>query len=674
MYLFGLTIFLSAFLLFQVQPIISKAILPWFGGAAGVWNTCMLFFQAALLGGYTYAHWLQGQPANRQRQIHLALLGLSLLSLPVFPSVAWKPAGNEEPIWRILGLLASTVGLPYFLLSTTSPLLQAWYVRHRKAAIPWRLFALSNAASLAALLTYPVLVEPALSVPRQAWVWSAAYAGFLILAGLVVWKFAAVDPSRESADEVSAPTLSLRALWVLLAACASVLLLGVTTHMTQDVAAIPFLWIIPLTVYLLTFILCFETSKAYSRGVFLPALAVALYYFAKLIDREEWSVTVGQNIAISAAVLFVCCMVCHGELAALKPAPRFLTGYFVAVSFGGALGGLFVGLIAPLLFNAYYELNIGLWLCAALAAVVVARAGLNTTLQKLTLLAMLIAVGAYAAWMVKIKNEEIGEVELAVRNFYGHLHISVWGSAGESGAARQLVHGRINHGQQLLDPSRRMIPSSYFCRQSGAGRASLARTAGVPRKVGILGLGCGALLGYGQKDDHYRLYEINPDVFEIARKNFTFVTETPAKVTGVLGDGRLSLEREEPQNFDLLFMDAFSGDSIPVHLLTREAFDLYARHMKPDAILVVNITNNYLDLRPVVAAAAQRLGRLAVEIEDTPDVTDEECYPSLYALIISPERYAATPDFRVNSKLLEPRPGFREWTDAFSNLFAIVRR
>ncbi|HEU0121074.1 MAG TPA: fused MFS/spermidine synthase [Bryobacteraceae bacterium] len=675
MLLFGFTIFVSAFLLFQVQPVISKAILPWFGGAAGVWNTCMLFFQAALLGGYTYAHWLQAQPAKRQRQVHLGLLALSLLSLPILPSAAWKPSGNEEPIWRILGLLATTIGLPYFLLSTSSPLLQAWYVRAVKEGVPWRLFALSNGASLMALLTYPVLVEPALSVPQQAWVWSGVYLLFLGLAATAAWRYAA-DPAA-SDDAVStgeAPSFGLRALWVTLAACASILLLGVTTHMTQDVAAIPFLWVIPLAVYLLTFILCFETSKAYHRAVFLPALAVALYKFGNLLDGGSSSLTVAENVALSSAVLFICCMVCHGELAALKPAPRFLTGYYVALSLGGALGGLFVGLLSPLLFNAYYELNIGLWLCAALAAIVTARDGMATAPRKALLLGMLAAVGAYGAWMVKIKKEELGGVQLAVRNFYGHLHVTEYGQAGEAGAARQLVHGQINHGQQLLDPARRMIPSSYFCRTSGAGRASLARKEGVPQKVGILGLGCGALVGYARKEDDYRLYEINPQVFTIARRNFTFLTETPARVTEVLGDGRLALEREEPQNFDLLFMDAFSGDSIPVHLVTREAFSLYARHMKSDAILVVNITNNYLDLKPVVAAGAKHLGKVAIEIEDDPGDANEECFLSHYALVMSQERYAATPEFHANATVLEPTPGFRAWTDAFSNLFAIVRR
>ncbi len=676
MLLFGLTIFLSAFLLFQVQPVISKAILPWFGGSAGVWNTCMLFFQAMLLGGYTYAHWLESQPAKRQRWIHGTLLALSLLSLPILPSVGWKPAGGEEPIGRILGLMATTIGLPYFLLSTTSPLLQVWYVRSRKDGVPWRLFALSNAASLVALLTFPVLIEPMLSVPQQAWVWSGAYVIFAALAGTMAWKFAA-DPVPHGEDgeaPAEAPGFGLRVLWVLLAACASILLLGITTHMTQDVAAIPFLWVIPLTVYLLTFILCFETSKAYRRVLFVPAMAGALYYFGTVLARDGDSLTVFQDVAVAALVLFLCCMVCHGELAALKPAPRYLTGYYVSLSLGGALGGMFVGMLAPVLFNAYYELNIGLWLAGALAAVVVARAGLGSLRQKAVVLLMLIGVGAYGAWMVKIKRGELKNVELAVRNFYGHLHVSVWGEVGELGAARQLVHGRINHGQQLLDPARRMVPSSYFCKESGAGRASLARVAGVPRKVGVIGLGCGALLGYGQKGDDYRIYEINPEVFRIARKHFTFLTETPAKVTEILGDGRLSLEREESQQFDLLFMDAFSGDSIPVHMVTREAFDLYERHLKPDGLLVVNITNSYLDLRPVVAAAAKRLGKIAVEIEHEPNEGDEECYISHYAIVMSPARFNANNDFQTQAPRIEPTRGFREWTDSFSNLFAIVRR
>lgn len=672
--LFALTIFVSAFLLFQVQPVISKAILPWFGGAAGVWNTCMLFFQAMLLGGYAYAHWLQGQTAALQRKMHMTLLAVSILLLPIMPSAAWKPEGGEEPIGRILGLLATTIGLPYFLLSTTSPLLQAWYVRATKEGIPWRLFALSNAASLAALLTYPLLVEPNLSVQQQAWVWSGVFVIFAALGIGVTWKFAADPLPKTEQEEGAAPTMGLRVLWISLAACASILLLAITTHMTQDVAAIPFLWVIPLAVYLLTFILCFETSKAYQRWIFFPALIGLLYTMGTIFDTTPDWLNVRNNIAICSALIFVCCMVCHGELAALRPAPRYLTGYYVSLSLGGAIGGLFVGLVAPVVFNAYYELQIGLWLCAALATIVFARTATASNTGKAALVVFLIALGAYGAWLVKIRRGDLAGVEVAVRNFYGHLHVSTSGSPGEYGAARQLVHGTINHGQQLLDPAKRMQPSSYFCKESGAGRALLTRDEGKPMKVGVIGLGCGALLGYARPGDEFRLYEINQQVFDIAKTRFTFMTETPAKITEVLGDGRLSLERDPPQNFDRLFMDAFSGDSIPVHLVTREAFDLFFRHLKPDGIVIVNITNSYLDLLPVVAKAAERFGKVVVEIEDNPADGDEECFISHYALVMSPEKLAANPAFRERSTIAKPDPNFREWTDAFSNLFAIVRR
>jgi len=407
----------------------------------------------------------------------------------------------------------------------------------------------------------------------------------------------------------------------------------------------------------------------------LVLLIAALYAMAKVLDHDadDWTLTVAQNVSLCAAVLFICCMVCHGELAGLKPAPRYLTGYYVSLSVGGAAGGLFVGLVAPLIFNAYYELNIGLWLCAALATIVFARNSAGDTLGKAALLGFLIGLGAYGAWMVKIKKAELGSVELAVRNFYGHLHVSRYGNDGDPSATRQLVHGQINHGTQLLDPARRMEPVSYFCKTSGAGRALLTRDE-KPMKVGVLGLGCGALLGYAKAGDEYRIYEINPLVFEIADSRFSFTRETQAKIYRVLGDARLSLEREEPQRFDRLFMDAFSGDSIPVHLVTHEAFDLYFRHLKPDGIVVVNITNSYLDLLPVVTKAAAAFGKVVVEIEDTPYEGDEECYISHYALVMSPEKLAATPALLKDAAQPKPDEHFREWTDAFSNLLAIVRR
>jgi hypothetical protein len=674
--LFALTIFLSAFLLFQIQPVISKAILPWFGGAANVWNTCMLFFQAALLGGYSYAHWLQRQSAAKQKKIHITLLILSALT-PIMPPEAWKPDGAEDPTWRILLILAGTIGLPYFVLSTSSPLLQSWYTRASGGAIPWRLFALSNTASLLALLTYPLLVEPRLAVPLQARTWGVFYLGFVALCGVVAWKFAA-EKEPVALEEAPEPTWSVRVLWVALSGCASVLLLALTSYLTQDVAAIPFLWVVPLVLYLLTFILCFDTDRIYNRWFFLPALAGLYWYFGRVLDREHDSLTVLQSVGVVSAVLFVSCMVCHGELARLKPHPRHLTGFYVSMSLGGAFGGLFVSLFAPIVFNTFHELPIGLFLCSALAILLLYTSQKEwfSKREGLAALGLLLAAqGAFGWWLVKIKHEEISHAPIAVRNFYGHLHVSVDKDTTEPGAAKALVHGMINHGQQLLNPERRMMPSSYFCKESGAGRAILNRQEGVPQKVGVLGLGCGALLGYGRKGDSFRLYEINPYVFQLARQNFTFLTETPASTTEILGDGRLALEREtEPQNFDVLFMDAFSGDSIPVHLVTREAFALYFRHLKPNGVLVMNITNQYLDLKPVMASAAQAAGKLAIEIENSPPDEDAECFYSHYVLILSKEAYASYPHLQKNSQVLSPQPGFREWTDAFSNLFAIVRR
>ena len=674
--LFALTIFVSAFLLFQIQPVISKAILPWFGGAANVWNTCMLFFQAALLGGYTYAHWLQRQPAARQKQIHLVLLVLSALT-PIMPPEAWKPSGTEDPTLRILLILAGTIGLPYFMLSTSSPLLQSWYTRASGGAVPWRLFALSNTASLLALLTYPLFVEPKFAVPLQARFWGFGYFFFVSLCAVVAWKFAdAKEPVL--LEDAPPPTWTLRTLWITLSAVASVLLLALTSYLTQDVAAIPFLWVLPLVLYLLTFILCFDTDRIYNRWFFLPGLAGLYGYFTRVLDREGDSLTVLQSIVGYSVTLFAACMVCHGELARLKPHPRYLTGFYVSMSLGGAIGGLFVSLLSPVIFNTFHELPIGLFLCSALAIGVLYRSQREWFEKRIGFAALVLLLGtqgAFGWWLVRIKQEEVSHAPVAVRNFYGHLHLSVDRDAKEPGAAKALIHGMINHGQQLLNPERSMIPSSYFCRASGAGRAILSREEGVPQKVGVLGLGCGALLGYGRKGDIFRLYEINPYVFQLARKHFTFLTETPATTEEILGDGRLALERETtPQNFDVLFMDAFSGDSIPVHLVTREAFALYFRNMKPTGILVMNITNQYLDLKPVMASAAQAAGKVAIEIEDSPGDDNAECFYSHYVLILSKEALAGYPNLQKNAKVLSPDPAFREWTDAFSNLFAIVRR
>jgi SAM-dependent methyltransferase len=452
----------------------------------------------------------------------------------------------------------------------------------------------------------------------------------------------------------------------MLAACASILLLSVTTFLTQDVAAIPFLWILPLSIYLLSFIFCFEMPRFYQRTIYLPLLAIALIAMGTRLWSGGWRLHLVPTIAIFVASLFVCCMVCHGELVRLKPHPRYLTGFYVMVSLGGATGGLFVGLLAPNLFNAYYEFPIGLALCATLAAITVIGH------RKAERVIVGLAVCAYVVFLGYATVDKVRGNRVVTRNFYGQLRV-LDDDLGEEEARRMLVHGVINHGYQMLDAKYSRRPVSYFCPASGIGRAILTRKDGVPQKVGVLGLGCGTLVSYGRAGDTYRIYEINPQVIELAQTQFTYLKDTPAKLEVVLGDGRLSLEREPSQQFDVLIMDAFSGDSLPVHLLTREAMVTYVRHLKPGGILAVNISNRYLDLRPVIERAAHAFGRIPLIIDNDPDDEDILCLKSRWSLMIDPsarESYAAVLKSGTRPK---EDPGFRTWTDDFSNMYKIFR-
>ncbi|MFB3826818.1 MAG: spermidine synthase [Bryobacteraceae bacterium] len=657
--------FLGAFLLFQVQPVAAKAILPWFGGASSVWNTCMLFFQAALVAGYGYAHLVSRLEGRRQAIVHGALLAASLLVLPPLPGAWWKSAAVEHPSARILLLLAATVGLPYFLLSSTSPLLQSWFARTHPGRSPYRLFALSNFASLLALGTYPVLVEPRLALPAQGWIWSAAYAGFALLCGGLAWSGSrALPPALTAHGKAAPPRWDVRVLWVLLPAAASILLLAVTTYLTQDVAAIPFLWVLPLCIYLLSFIICFDATRHYRRRLYLLMLPVALGIMAYLLSPYQPGYNVLQVVAVSNACLFVFCMVCHGELVRLKPEPARLTAFYFSLSVGGALGGVFVGLAAPSLFVAYHEFPIGLALCAALALAVLAREGL----RRWTLAAGLAALAGYAGFLGYSAHSPITGCRLAVRNFYGLVR--VWDVDEEDGAGvrRKLVHGHINHGEQLLSKEYRRSPVTYFCPETGIGHAMRASEARGPRRIGILGLGAGVLAAYGRPGDTLRIYEINPLVLDIASREFTYLSDTPARVETVLGDGRLALEHEPAQNFDVLVMDAFSGDSVPVHLISREAFAVYFRHLKPGGVLAVNISNRYLGLGPVMERAARHFGRVPVEFQFTPDDEDVVCFGASWVLLVEP----GSPLVREGAVLKERRD-FRMWTDGYSNLFGVLK-
>jgi hypothetical protein len=678
--LYAATVFLSAFLLFQIQPMIAKMILPWFGGVSTVWSTCMLFFQVVLLLGYLYAHWLQNRIApRRQPVLHSLMLAASLLALPVVANPAWKPAPGDNPSLRILGLLAVTVGLPYFVLSTTSSLIQSWYARTHHGAVPYRLFALSNFASLLALLTYPLVVEPAWTTRLQATVWSVAYGFFVVFCGCTAWlgsglKNQAGLPSQADEETGPAPSLREKILWTVLAACASILLLAVTTFLTQDLAPIPFLWVLPLAIYLLSFIFCFNTPGFYSRPIFVPLVIAGLIAVATRIKPFGWKAGLIPTIAIFSAALFVFCMFCHGELVRRKPHPRHLTAFYVMISLGGAAGGLFVGLIAPNLFDFYYEFPIGLALCAALVMLLTpapAIAWRQARDRKAWRPVLAVFFCGYSLYLGYVEREATHDYIDVRRNFYGQLRVRQDGDPEEEDSARILVHGRINHGQQMLNVKYRRTPSTYFCAASGVGKVMAARPA-QPQRVGILGLGCGTLAAYGRRGDTFRIYEINPQVSELANSQFTFLKDSEAKIELILGDGRLSLEREPAQQYDLLVMDAFSGDSVPVHLLTTEALKTYFRHLKPGGLLLANVTNTFLNLSPVVERAAAGFGKIALRYRLKPNDEDLLCFSSGWVVIGDPSLREQSPDLFRAGELLQPQPGFRAWTDDYSSLWGIL--
>jgi hypothetical protein len=687
MLFYAATIFLSAFLLFEVQPVIAKMILPWFGGTSAVWSTCMLFFQVVLLLGYLYAHFLNRKlTPRRQAMVHIAILALSAAALPILPNPHWKTSEIAQPSLRILALLATTVGLPYFLLSSTSPLLQSWYARTHKEGLPYRLFALSNFASLLALLSYPLLIEPNLASRLQGTTWSAAYILFALVCGWTAWRASSsVSIAAAPAAETQPPSWLTRLLWLALSASASILLLAVTTHLTQDVAPIPFLWILPLTAYLLTFIVCFEAPRLYYRPLVLPLFAVAMAFMAFLLWPEArfvqapllhfvGSMTGIRTIAAFLAALFFACMACHGELARLKPDPRYLTGFYVTVSLGGALGGLFVGLVAPNFFRAFYEFPIGLAVCAiAVAAVVTRDLWSRSEPRSYGTAVALAAIVLLYCWGVSVDiRESVAGYRIVARNFYGLLRVYDDGSQFDEFASRKLVHGVINHGEQMLNEQYRRQPITYFCPDSGVGRAMRA-LEGRPRRIGVLGLGCGTLAAYGRPGDTLRIYEINPLVLALAQSEFTYLKDTPARVETALGDARLTLEAEPPQNFDILVMDAFSGDSVPVHLITREAFHEYFRHLKADGIVAVNITNKYLDLEPVMERAAAAFGKVALVYRFNPPNADVLCFASTWALILDRATLEAHPALRAHAVELKPTRPFRIWTDDFSNMYSILK-
>ncbi len=687
MALFAATIFLGSFLLFQIELIIARIILPWYGGTAAVWTTCLLFFQIMLLLGYLYAHGLTRYfRAKSQFFIHLVLMGTAALLLPILPGASWKPAGTEAPLLPILILLTATVGLPFFLLSSTSPLLSHWFARAFPGSSPYRLYSLSNFGSMLGLLTYPTLVEPNLPIRAQAYGWSGAFLVFSSMCALAAGKgvFApkwalptTPDPAvEEDASPSHPPCAGQWFFWIALPACGSVLLLGVSNHLTQNVAAIPFLWVLPLSLYLLSFTLAFWGPTLYPRAFYMPLLAASILGMEVLFIAPFLVAPLKILLPVFCIGLFAGCMVCHGELARMAPDPRYLTRYYLAIAAGGALGGIFIGVAAPLFFRTTYELPLGIAACAVLALGSSVRSpGKNNRGGRMQRALLILASGisiAVAGYMILMIFQPPKGLRLLDRNFFGVLKVADRGTPGEWNWRRILIHGSINHGAQLLQPERRREPITYFHPDSGVGLAIRTRGSSNPLRVGIIGLGAGIIAAYGRTSDVYRFYEINPLVVKIANTDFTFLRDSRAEVEVILGDARLSLERERQQHYDVLIVDAFSGDAIPIHLLTREALQQYLRHLQKDGIIALHITNRYIDLRPVIQRLAEKTGLEAIAI-NTAGNPKTGAEAAEWVLLSATAETLEKPPLRGAGKALPRMPDVRMWTDDYSSLFRLLK-
>ncbi len=670
----AIAVFLGAFLLFLVQPLIGRIIVPWFGGGAPVWTASLVFFQAALLAGYGYAAFVTRRLSPRaQAGLHLALLAASLITIPLSPDPSWKPTGTAMPAPRILALLATTIGPTYVLLAAGGPLLQAWLAR--RGQVPWRLFALSNLASLAALVAYPFLVEPWLGLTSQRWVWSAAYVAYAALVGLLAWQqwregAAASLAATAPAMEAAAPAGEAEGrpwLWIVLAAVPSALLIAVTEYLTRDVAPMPLLWIPPLVLYLATFVIWFDGNLPYYRPMWLATAALAIMAMAMAMMTSSLTYRLMPNLMVYCSGLFLVTLFCHGELAALRPPPSRLGGYYLCIAAGGAVGGGVIGLLFPSVLPNAFDLEIVLAVAAAVLALRAVALG-HTALVIGACAAASIAM-AFAGWAGWSRYDNTRYDIAILRNFYGTLRV-MDDKEDTPDYYRQLTHGTIIHGTQMMAPDRRRWAVGYYRNESGIGRLIRSLPEG-PRKVGVIGLGTGGLAAHSRAGDTYRFYDIDPAVVAVAGKYFTFLSDSPATIDVVLGDARLSLEREKRQGYDVLAVDAFSGDAIPLHLITLEAIDLYFEHLAPSGVLAVHVSNKFLNLPPVIERAAQARGLAIVMARD---LDDEGTIQSDWVLLA---RHPALLDRPLIKPIIVPittRPDWRPWTDDHVDLLRVLKK
>ena len=663
-WLFGVTVFLGAFLLFLVEPMAAKGLLPVLGGSSAVWVTCLVFFQMMLLLGYLYAHWVtRGGLGKRWAHLTFVVLALALPSL-LRSHVPFGDAGH--PVWTIFRTLGMTIGLPFLLLASTSPLLQVWMARLEGRGVRYGLFALSNLGSLLGLLAYPILIEPYVTLRMQRFGWTA---GFAVYAALAAWLAACEGVWRRDEEEAVTPTVRssgrLKLMWFLLPMAAAVQLAAITSHLTVNIAAIPLLWMLPLAAYLISFIIAFEMPLLYQRGLVVRLLVVMMAGLGYALTKTDVSLPISVGIPFFLLELFAGCLFCHAEVYRLRPQGRGeTTEFYLLVAAGGVAGTFFVAILSPMIFSANYDLAFSFLLTAALALIVTWNDGWGQRLlwgvgtALLCVLVVLLHV-AYQRRVLEVK-----------RNFYGTLRVTATTSA--AGAVRMLANGTIQHGTQIQEqPGREMLPTTYYAEDSGVGLAIRECCGDRARHIGVVGLGVGTLAAYGRPGDTIRFYEINPLVRPIADRWFTYLKGSGATITFADGDGRASLHSESPQGFDVLVIDAFSGDAIPVHLLTVEAMREYKRHLAPGGVVAIHVSNQYLNLVPEIGALAVASGMNARFFDSGEDLFKGE-YRATWVLLSSDPDYFAQGDLATGTPI-KPRPDVKAWTDDYSSLLPLVQ-
>ena len=667
-FLYACTIFLSALLLFLIEPIAAKQLLPILGGSSAVWLTSLVFFQIALLLGYLYAHWLSRTTRPR---IHLILLLLALATL-VIPAIT--PTNSTNPVRTIFLNLTLSIGLPFLLLASTSPLIQVWIARTQSTAVPYRLFALSNIGSLLALFLYPTVIEPNLTLPHQRLLWTIAFTIYTILIATLTYLVSpesGQQPATNNHQLLSSATPRQKLLWFLLPMAAAMQLTAVTEHLTENIAAIPLLWILPLAAYLLSFIVAFEYPAFYRRATISRLLVVLLASLGYALSKTDTSLPIAIGIAFFVAECFIACLFLHAETHALRPEqPSQTTLFYLLIAAGGATGTFLIAIACPLLFAANYDLALAFFATATVAIAVIWQYGIaQRALWTITSAGLLVL-----AIMLHVAYSR--DALLLTRNFYGSLRVKQTDERpfGNRPPApeRMMLNGAIQHGNQIFSAALSRTPTTYYATNSGVGLALTLCCNGRPRNIGVIGLGTGTLAAYGQPGDRFRFYELNPRVEPIARNLFTYLRDSPAQTTIVTGDARTSLAAEPSQNFDVLVIDAFSGDAIPLHLLTTQAIALYQRHLAPGGIIAFHVSNQYVDLAPEIALLAASSHLQSTHI-DSPANPAEGSYRATWVLVTANSAFLAQPPIALNTTRTAPIPGIRLWTDDYSSLLPLLK-